>query len=578
MNRRLLSIASLLLITALAVSMGSRPAESATVGTQVIYVDQSDPHANDSNPGTASRPLETIGRAVEVAASYNARSVPVRVIVRAGIYRESVQLIPDEKTTSAPLTIEGKGSGVVVSGSDVWADWIGGSDGIYSHPWPYQWGLASVEDWPEHVLAYLDANPVISRREMVFVDEAPLLQVMSLDETKTTENSFFVSEEADQLFINVPSETDMATTQVEVAVRPSLLLIGSRRNVSIENITFQHAPNGLDEGAAVVVANSANVSVISSRFIWNNGSGLGLFEDTGVSIRDTEASHNGLSGFTGFRVRDLLVLDSEASFNGWRGSRGWNRDNHDGPIDLNFIDFATGQKFFGLRHASFQNYRAVGNLTGGLWLDYDNSDVHIENAVLKGNLTHGLMVEASQGPVSVERSQICGNETGILVNSSSNARVVGNVIAGNLLGQFVVVSGRRAVLEHDTGDQITVQAENWVVRGNQIAVNDGQLAISTYFDGDLWSAYIETLDSGDNRYSSPRSREVFQLPGGRNVTLEEWKAETGTDAGSTFSLGESDCPTPVANSKASPLTPGLWVAAALAGLGLLALGILRLRR
>jgi hypothetical protein len=47
----------------------------------------------------------------------------------------------------------------------------------------------------------------------------------------------------------------------------------------------------------------------------------------------------------------------------------------------------------------------------------------------------------------------------------------------------------------------------------------GQPALQSYLDGELWSANVETLDSSDNRYSSPTTREVFQLPGGRTVAL-----------------------------------------------------------
>ena len=564
-----------LLIAALALLPSSKWEESAKTNAQIIYVDQSNALADDTNPGTASRPLETIAGAIEIASGYNDQSIPVRLIIRAGIYRESLQLIADDTTTSAPLSIEGEGSGVIVSGSDIWTDWVGGSDGTYYHPWPYKWGLGSVADWPEHVLTYLDDNPIISRREMVFVDGVPLLQVMSLEEMTSAENSFFVSEDTEQLFVNVPSDTDMAMTTVEVAVRPTLLLVGSRHNVSIRNLTFQHAPNGIDDSAAVVIANSADVSVIDSRFIWNNGSGLGLFEDVGITIRQSEANRNGISGLAGYRVRNLNVVDTEASFNGWRGSRGWSTDNHDEPIDLNFIDFATGQKFFRLRHASFHNYRAIGNLTGGLWLDYDNSDVTIHNAVLKGNLTHGLMVEASQGPVWVERSQICGNETGILVNSSSNVHVVANSLAGNLLGQLVVLGGPRSVLERDSGKRIDVQNESLVIQRNQVAADDGQAAVSTYIDGDLWAAYTDSVDSNHNLYSSPTSREVFQLPGRRRVTLNQWKTETGTDLDSTFSFRQPECSIPLDEVNVSPSVFRPWIVVIALGLGAVIAWIIR---
>jgi hypothetical protein len=50
---------------------------------------------------------------------------------------------------------------------------------------------------------------------------------------------------------------------------------------------------------------------------------------------------------------------------------------------------------------------------------------------------------------------------------------------------------------------------------NLLAAGTGQPALRTYLDAELWSASVETLDSGDNRYLSPTTREVFLLPGGR---------------------------------------------------------------
>jgi hypothetical protein len=550
-------------------------------GPQVIVVDQSHPLADDANPGTATRPTRTITRAIELASVHNAGSIPVRVLIRSGVYRESVQLTADDTTTSAPITIEGEGD-VVISGSDPWTDWIAEGDGVFSHPWPHNWGVAADPSWPGHVLDYLRDHPIISRREMVFADGTPLLQVLSADEMGATEDSFFVSEDDDLLTIHLNAARDVATSEIEVAVRSSLLLVGSRENVVIEGLTFEHAANGLDERAAVAIADSSNVTIARSRFVLNNGSALGFFRDVGVSVRDVHATHNGISGLTGFRVQDLVVADTEASFNGWRGARGWDPADHTRPVDVNFIDFGTGQKFFGLRRATFRNYRAIGNQTGGLWLDYDNSDVHVEGAELLNNLTHGLMVEASQGPVSIESSRICGNETGILVNSSSNGRVVDNVIAGNILGQFVVFGGARSVLAHDTGEELSIQTESWVVQRNKIATDSSQLAVSNYLDLTSWSAYVATLTANDNRYSSPSSRRVFQLPGAQTVSLRQWRSETGVDKRSSFKRAPFDC---LVAELPIESRPGLsyWVVAAAAGAIVVAalgffLGLRRFRR
>src|SRR5919201_3310223 len=88
----------------------------AQFGLKTIYVDRQDAHAADDNPGTASLPLLTLGRAIALASEANANTIPVRIIVRPGVYRESLRIAPDGETAPAPITIEGTAGGVLLSG------------------------------------------------------------------------------------------------------------------------------------------------------------------------------------------------------------------------------------------------------------------------------------------------------------------------------------------------------------------------------------------------------------------------------------------------------------------------------
>src|SRR5271165_3659915 len=45
---------------------------------------------SDSNPGTESQPLKTIGAAVSMAVSNNHNSIGTKVTIEAGTYRESI--------------------------------------------------------------------------------------------------------------------------------------------------------------------------------------------------------------------------------------------------------------------------------------------------------------------------------------------------------------------------------------------------------------------------------------------------------------------------------------------------------
>lgn len=544
-----------LLIAAAAVFLHTNRSADAQADVKTIYVDQRDVQAADDNPGTASLPLLTLGRAVAVASEANASSTPVRIVVRPGIYRESIRIVPGEQTTQAPITIEGTANDVVVSGADVWDGWTHRRNGIYSHSWSYDWGLGVMPpDWPESIRTYLEANPIIRRSEMVFVDGAPLRQVLSTSELEDADGRFFVSEETDELFIHLASTTDLARSIVEVSTRPSLMIVGSRENVTIRNIEFEHAANTAGGPGAVLIADSRRVEIIDCAFEWNNGSGLSLYRGDEVTVREIEANHNGVGGFTGFGIRKLRVYDSEASFNGWRAASGWDANDHSSVLDMNFIDFGAGQKFFRLRDASFNDFRAVNNLTGGLWLDYDNADVSLEGLTLNGNLTHGLFLEASQGPISLAASQICHNETGILVGNASDVDVAQNVIAMNALAQiFFAGEGERLVDVHDTGQSISLRTKDWEIHGNRIGVVDGSVAVGTHLDLGAWISFIQSLTSEENRYMSLATDEIFQLPGERTLTLSEWRAETGQDLESSFVASDTACPMPAGRVVRKPV-------------------------
>ena len=543
--RSVAAVASLLAAAAV-IFLHTDLSADAQTDLKMIYVDQRHEQAADDNPGTASLPLLTLGRAIAVASEANAASTPVRIVVQPGVYRESIRIAPDERATPAPITIEGAADGVVVSGADVWDGWTHRDNGVYSHPWPYDLGLAAMPpEWPEPVRTYLEANPIIRRTEMVFVDGAPLRQVLSRPELEHAEGRFFVSEETDELSIHLADTTDLAGSIVEVSTRPSLMTVASRENITIRNIDFERAANAAGLAGAVAITDSRHVNLIDCGFTWNNGSGLSLHGGERITIRGIEANHNGVGGFTGYGVRELLVQDSEASFNGWRAASGWDVDDHSSVLDANFIDFAAGQKFFRLRDASFDRFRATNNLTGGLWLDYDNAGVSLEGLILEGNLTHGLFVEASQGPISLKASQVCHNETGILVGNAADVAVVQNVIAMNTLAQiFVAGEGERLVDVHDTGQSLSIGTRDWRIQGNRIDVVDGSVAVGTHLDDAAWLNFIQSLTSEANRYSSPATDEIFQFPGERTVTLSQWRSETGQDWRSTFVASDSGCPMP----------------------------------
>src|SRR5947209_11677665 len=72
--------------------------------TATLYVDTVT--GSDTNPGTKTKPLKTIGAAASAAETNNQNSIGTKVIINPGTYRETITLKKSNKDTSLPMTFE----------------------------------------------------------------------------------------------------------------------------------------------------------------------------------------------------------------------------------------------------------------------------------------------------------------------------------------------------------------------------------------------------------------------------------------------------------------------------------------
>src|SRR5215469_2685340 len=90
--------------------------------TAVLYVDTA--NGSDSNPGTSSLPLKTIGAGVGLAETNNKNNIGTRLIVNPGTYRESIQVQPPYQSTNMPITVQAATNGTVtISGAQQFTGW-----------------------------------------------------------------------------------------------------------------------------------------------------------------------------------------------------------------------------------------------------------------------------------------------------------------------------------------------------------------------------------------------------------------------------------------------------------------------
>ncbi|MDP9300909.1 MAG: right-handed parallel beta-helix repeat-containing protein [Actinomycetota bacterium] len=508
--------------------------DAGTTPIRTVHVDRNDPQASDDNPGTAGRPLETIGKAAALAQANQRAGIGTRVVIDPGVYRESIELTGDGAETAAPIIFEASGEGVVVSGSDVWGGWQKQAGDLFAHAWPYRWGLAPIPPEWQEIADALTENVMARRREMIFVDGRSLTQVLSRDELFTQPGSFYVSEEEGLVFLRPPLGVPMGTAKVEVAVRPHLFLFEGMSNVTVHGLTFTHANTQLNAGHALAfVDGSSDILVEDCRIIWNNTSGMGFANDRDVTVRRNVANHNGIGGFEAYRVTNLLMEDNVTSFNNWRGYAG------------DFVDWASGQKLSGLRGATIVGQRAVGNLTHGFWLDYDNANVLIRGMVARNNLLDGLVLEASQGPTRVEDSRFCGNRRGIMSEHAEGVDLRWNTLSDNREWGILITGnsdGPRAVTDWETGQVMNLISRDWSLRSNVVTGTTAQqLLIGTSLSpAGSWETFVDTLDSQGNTWRNPDTKDAFGVAGWVRVDFAGWKEQTGQDSSSRFDSGALD--------------------------------------
>jgi hypothetical protein len=410
----------------------------------------------------------------------------------------------------------------VVSGADVWTGWQGQGNGTYVHPWPYSWGNAPTPaQWPA-------LQAIVTRREMVFVNEVPLTQVLSLP--LPGPGTFNVVDRG-VITIWPPAATNMSSAVVEVATRAGLLLTPNGiSNLVLRGLVFEYGSTAVNAvgNAAVKLIGGSNILIDDCMFNQNNWDALSVSGNpvSQVTIQNSEADGNGENGIAMSRVENLLFQNDQTSSNNWRGAAG------------GFVGFdADGMKITRLHNASLVNYVSSYNQTGGFWLDTDNRNVTITNSQFCGNLTNGISVEASQGPINLQNVLLLRNlSNGLQVANSTGLAVVNSIAYGNKDGVFIGGSdSARNFADFETGQPYSLYSQNISINGNVVAgVSSQQYVLTSSLRGS-WASFVQTLNSNNNDWYGAGNYAPFSTLFGRQ-NLAGWQSITRQDDESTSAI------------------------------------------
>jgi hypothetical protein len=520
--------------------------------TANVYVDGAT--GSDTNPGTQSKPLKTIGAAISMAETNNHNSIGTKVTIEAGTYRESLSLSHSSKDTSLPITIEAATNGtVIVSGATVYTGFSEYSQNhsIYTTSWTNNWGTC-----PQAAGSCPFQQDITMRQELVAVNGTVLTQVLSL--TQMQQGTFYVDETANLLYVWPATGTDMGTATVEAGTSASLLSINHKSYVVVRGLTFQYA-NTCHASAAVAVSGaSTNILFDTDTFQWNNGQGLSISTPaTYFTVENSVASHNGDSGFQEATTLYGLWQSDTASYNNWRGAQG-----------AYYVCNTSGFHAWEVHDDTINGLTVSYNQTYGIHWDTDNASISTSGIISSGNLRSGIFIEKDEGPITLNTSYVC-NQTGaqvvggLVLRNSEGVSFTNGVIMNNAAAAIILigVKGGIEVTNWQTGKTTNLLTQNFTNTGNtiqgnsssQLLFNDGYLA-----DSD-WTTFQTTLVSKNNTWwNASNSTTPYTVPSPKDWTgddFEGWQDVTTADSSSSFKQPSGN---PGASCNLTPVTD-YWI-------------------
>jgi len=521
--------------------------------TVTLYVDGTT--GSDSNPGTESEPLKTIGAATTMALANKVANLGTKVIINPGTYHETITLTGSPKQSALPITLEAATNGTVfVSGAQQFTGWTpySGNSNIYTTAWPYQWGECAIDTGgPPPEL------PIVLRQEMIFVNGTPLTEVLSLSQMLYP-GTFFTDTTAGVVYVWPAAGANMSTADVEVAVNPNLLNIAGHNSnninaIVIRGLTFEYSNSCHTGEAAFVQGSTTNILFDSDSFVWNNANGLFISSGQNITIMNSTANHNGAAGFNTFKVKDILWQTDIASYNNWRGAQGA------------FYEWGTGgAHIFSDHDETVSDFKATFNQTHSVHWDTDDVNTTVSSLFASNNLL-GTLIERNEGPMTFTKNLFCTtlstastNAGGVVLRDSEYVTLNNNTLYDSVGSELELtgIAGGYVITNWETGQVYDVITQNLSFNNNVVEGTTGeQLFRDSYLGGSDWTSFVTTLESNHNTWWNASTTDAFTVPSpasGTVLDFAEWQTTTGQDKNSTFSAPITNPATECASTAAVP--------------------------
>lgn len=394
---------------------------------KTYYVDNRNPRAADSNPGTEESPFLTINKAAQILQPGE------RVVIRTGVYRERID--PARGGTDADHLIDyeaAPGANVVVKGSRlVKAGWRVSSGYKIDPPEPARaqvkiyelrlddldfqgynpFGMASIMQ--DRV--YLMPKPEelwrhLVRRGMIFVDGRRLAQVELFRDLGAKDGAFWCEHDGLTIHVRLPGDADPVRHEVELAIQEQVFAPRTRGLgfIRVKGLTFEHAANGFPVPQRGLVSLSRGHHWIIEDCVLRQANGVAL--DIGAQdwdmetpavvgrsiVRRNHIDGAGVCGIAGMAVQDTLIES--------------NLIEHIGDRDVELAWETGGIKLHAAKSCLLRRNVIRHTIHAeAIWLDYENANTRITGNVMGDTLETlrgGIYLEASHEPNMIDDNLI----------------------------------------------------------------------------------------------------------------------------------------------------------------------------
>lgn len=236
---------------------------------------------------------------------------------------------------------------------------------------------------------------------------------------------------------------------------------GTADNVTIEGCEVRNYANRAQRGA---IRADGNRWVIVDNEVHHNW-GVGIEVDgVGHYVGGNNVHHQHQLGLAASGV-DIVIEANEIAWNNFE-------------VDFNWGWEAGGTKFWATDGLVVRGNYSHDNHGPGLWDDYNNINVLYEGNLVEDNYGPGIFHEIGYAAV-IRNNEVRGNGfghaawlwgAGIVIASSTDTEVYGNIVEGNFNGISLVEQDRNESVDwtDDPAEVVTWRTERNVVHGNLV--------------------------------------------------------------------------------------------------------------